>query len=164
MRPVADLRIAAEPPESAVARTLLDRYYDELAARFPGGPGEFEPGRIAAPATEFAPPRGTFLVARLDGRAVGCGAVRVLDAEHAEIKRMWVDPTARRLGVGRSLLGALEHAAAGLGARAVRLDTAAYLTEAIPLYASAGYREIPAYNDNPYAAHWLEKPLRGRSD
>ena len=64
-----------------------------------------------------------------------------------------------RLGIGRGLVGALESAAAGLGCRTVRLDTAAYLTEALALYQSLGYREIPAYNDNPYAAHWLEKRL-----
>jgi hypothetical protein len=58
------------------------------------------------------------------------------------------------------LLTALEAAAAELGCRTVRLDTAAYLTEALPLYQSAGYVEIAAYNDNPYAAHWLEKRLR----
>ena len=157
-----DLRIAPEPPDSTLARTLLGRYYEELAARFPGGPGEFAPARIriTAPTTEFTPPHGVFLVARLDAQAVGCGAVRTLDADNAEIKSMWVDSAARRLGVGRSLLVALESTAAALGCRSVRLDTAAYLTEALPLYKSAGYSEIPAYNDNPYAAHWLEKPLR----
>jgi GNAT superfamily N-acetyltransferase len=157
---VIDLRIAPEPPDSALARTLLGRYYEELAARFPDGPGEFEPARITAPKPEFTPPHGVFLVARLDGQGVGCGAVRVLDAGIAEIKSMWVDPAARRLGVGRSLLATLESTAAELGCRSVRLDTAAYLTEALPLYQSAGYSEIAAYNDNPYAAHWLEKPLR----
>ena len=111
--------------------------------------------------TEFAPPHGVFLVARLEGEAVGCGAIRALDADIAEIKRMWVDPAARRLGIGRSLLSALESAAAAeLGCRTVRLDTAAFLIEALPLYRSAGYSDIPAYNDNPYAEHWLEKRLR----
>ena len=154
-----DLRIAPEPPDSALAHTLLGRYYQELAARFPGGRAEFEPARITAPKPEFTPPHGAFLVAWLDERGVGCGAVRVLDAHNAEIKSMWVDPATRRLGVGRSLLAELESAAAELGCRAVRLDTAAYLTEALPLYRSAGYTDIPAYNDNPYAAYWLEKPL-----
>jgi len=157
---VTDLRITQEPADGTLAQALLDRYYGELAARFPGGPGRFDLARIAAPTTEFSPPNGAFMVAWLDGHAVGCGAVRTLDAEHAEIKRMWVDPSARRLGIGRALLAALENAAAELGCRAVRLDTAAYLTEALPLYQAAGYAEIPAYNDNSYSAHWLEKPLR----
>jgi ribosomal protein S18 acetylase RimI-like enzyme len=102
-------------------------------------------------------PHGRFLLARQDARAVGCGGVRRLSHDTAEIKRMWVDPAARGLGVGRSLLAALERGAVELGCRAVRLDTAASLTEALALYRSAGYAEIPSYNDNPYAAHWLEK-------
>ena len=130
------------------------------AARFPAGADVFELARIAVPTAEFSPPHGVFLVARLDGIAVGCGAIRALDADSAEIKRMWVDPSARRLGIGRRLLSALESAATELGCHNVRLDTAAYLTEALPLYRSAGYLDIPAYNDNPYAAHWLEKALR----
>lgn len=154
------LRITPEPSDSDHVAALLNRYFGELAARFPGGPDGFDLTRIAAPATDFSPPHGMFLVARLDGKSVGCGAVRALDAGSAEIKRMWVDPAARGLGIGRSLLRALESAAAELGCRTVRLDTAAYLTEALPLYRSAGYSDIPAYNDNPYSAHWLEKRLR----
>jgi GNAT superfamily N-acetyltransferase len=157
---VTDLCITPEPPESTLAGELLARYYGELAARFPDGPGGFDLARIAVPTTEFTPPNGVFLLARLDGQAVGCGALRTLEADNAEIKRMWVDPAVRGRGIGRSLLAALENAAAELGCRAVRLDTAAYLTEALPLYKSAGYAEIPAYNDNPYSAHWLEKRLR----
>jgi GNAT superfamily N-acetyltransferase len=160
MPAVTDLLITPEPPDSTLAAALLDRYFRELAARFPGGPGVFEPARIAVSPTEFTPPHGVFLIARLDGQAVGCGAVRTLDADVAEIKRMWVDSGVRGLGIGRRLLAALEGAAAELACRTVRLDTAAYLTEALPLYVSAGYAEIPAYNDNPYSAHWLEKRLR----
>jgi GNAT superfamily N-acetyltransferase len=156
---VTELRITPEPSDSELAGVLLDRYYDELAARFPEGPDVFDLARIAARAEEFGPPHGVFLVARRDGQAVGCGAVRMLDPDHAEIKRMWVDPAVRGLGIGRGLLSALETAAGQLGCHTVRLDTAAFLTEALPLYQSAGYAEIPAYNDNPYAAHWLEKPV-----
>jgi ribosomal protein S18 acetylase RimI-like enzyme len=136
---------------------MLERYYAELAARFPGG---FDPGdTTAARSAELCPPDGVLLVARADGAAVGCGAVRRLDADVAEIKRMWVDPVARGHGVARRLLAALEAAAAQLNCVTVRLDTAATLTEALALYRSAGYREIAPYNENPYAAHWLEKRL-----
>jgi GNAT superfamily N-acetyltransferase len=155
---MTDLRFAAERPDSELARALLDRYYGELDARFLGG---FEVERtIAAPPQELTPPHGAFLLAWLDGAAVGCGGVRRLDADTAEIKRMWVHPGARGRGIGRGLLLALEQAAAALGAHALRLDTAADLAEALSLYNAAGYREIAAYNDNPYAAHWLEKRLR----
>jgi GNAT superfamily N-acetyltransferase len=154
---VSELRITPEPADGALAVALLERYYAELDARFPGG---FSLERtVAAPADELTLPRGLFLVARLRGVAVGCGGVRALEADVAEIKRMWVDPAARGAGVGRGLLSALEAAAADLGARTVRLDTAASLTEALGLYRSAGYREIAAYNDNPYAARWLERTL-----
>ena len=156
---VSDLQITPEPPDSPLASALLGRYYDELAARFPDGPDRFDLALIAAPASELTPPNGLFLLARHGGDAVGCGAVRTLDADHAEIKRMWVDPAVRGRGIGRRLLAALESAAAGLGRRTVRLDTTAFLTEALSLYRSAGYTAIPAYNDNPYSAHWLEKPL-----
>ncbi len=149
--------MAPERPDSDLASRLLDRYFAELGVRFPEG---FDPGRtVAAPGAELVPPHGAFLVARLDGRPVGCGAVRRLDARTAEIKRMWIDPAARGRGVGRRLLAALEDVARSLGCATVRLDTSAHLTEAIALYRSAGYVEIPAYNDNVYAAHWLEKPL-----
>jgi GNAT superfamily N-acetyltransferase len=108
---------------------------------------------------ELVPPRGAFLVARLDGRAVGCGAVRKLDENTAEVKRMWIEPDVRGRGVGRRLLAALEEVAIELDCRVLRLDTSAHLTEALALYRSSGYHEIPAYNDNLYAEHWFEKHL-----
>ena len=152
---MAELRITPEHPESATAVALLDRYYRELELRFPGG---FDLARTsAAPTAELLAPHGRFLVARQGARAVGCGGVRRLSHDTAEIKRMWVDPAARGLGVVRSLLAALEQGAVELGCRAVRLDTAASLAEELALYRSADYAEIPSYNDNPYAAHWLEK-------
>jgi ribosomal protein S18 acetylase RimI-like enzyme len=80
--------------------------------------------------------------------------------EPTELKRMWVDPTARGLGVGRRLLNELESRAAASGSDVVRLDTNETLTEAIAMYRSAGYREIDAFNDEPYAHRWFEKRLR----
>jgi ribosomal protein S18 acetylase RimI-like enzyme len=73
---------------------------------------------------------------------------------------MWVAPRTRGLGVGRRLLGRLEDAAAESGAEAVRLETNRMLTEAIALYRSSGYVEVPAFNDEPFAHHWFEKRLR----
>jgi ribosomal protein S18 acetylase RimI-like enzyme len=157
---VHEVRIAAEPADSAVAAGLLDRYYTDLASRFPAGSDVFDGARVAAPLADLVPPRGTFLVAWIGGTPAGCGAVRSLGPAVAEIKRMWVDPLTRGRGVGRRLLQALERAAAAeLGAVTVRLDTAVQLDEALALYRSAGYAEIRPYNDNPYAAHWLEKRL-----
>jgi GNAT superfamily N-acetyltransferase len=149
--------VVREPPTSDLALGLLQRYYAELDSRFPSG-FEPEPGD-RRPEADLVPPDGAFLVARLDGRPVGCGGVRKLDGATAEIKRMWIDPTARGRGVGGRLLSALEDAARDLGCPVVRLDTSAHLTEAISLYRSRGYADIPAYNDNPYADRWFETRL-----
>ncbi len=72
---------------------------------------------------------------------------------------MWVAGSARGLGVGRRILTELEHRARRRGATVVRLETNRQLTEAIDLYRSAGYAEVPAFNDEPYAHHWFEKRL-----
>jgi ribosomal protein S18 acetylase RimI-like enzyme len=76
-----------------------------------------------------------------------------------EIKRMWVAPEARGLGVARRLLGALEERARKLGRTRVRLDTNRALTQAQSMYRKAGYRGIERFNDNPYADFWFEKDL-----
>ena len=78
----------------------------------------------------------------------------------AELKRMWVAPEYRGLGLGRRLLLELERHARRAGARAVRLETNRALKEAIQLYRRSGYREVTAFNDEPYAHHWFEKRLR----
>jgi ribosomal protein S18 acetylase RimI-like enzyme len=72
---------------------------------------------------------------------------------------VWVADAARGLGIGRRLLAELEACAAESGGRAVRLETNRALTEAIALYRSAGYVEVPAFNDEPFAHHWFEKTL-----
>ena len=153
----SSIEFTSADPRSADAERCLQRYYGELAARFPGG---FElRADDAPPAEEFAPPAGCMLVARLFGEPVACGGLRTLEAGVAEIKRMWVSPEVRGLGVGRRLLAELERAAHGLSLRTVRLDTNGSLAEALSLYRASGYREIPRYNDNPYAQHWFEKTL-----
>jgi ribosomal protein S18 acetylase RimI-like enzyme len=76
-----------------------------------------------------------------------------------ELKRMWVAPAVRGMGIGRSLLRELEEVARRRGLRALRLDTNESLSEALELYRSSGYREISRFNDNPYAHHWFEKVL-----
>jgi ribosomal protein S18 acetylase RimI-like enzyme len=92
---------------------------------------------------------------------VGCGALKFHGGEPAELKRMWVSPEARGLGLGGRLLRCLESAAADAGATVVRLETNGSLSEAIALYRKAGYSEVDAFNDEPYAHHWFEKRLAG---
>lgn len=149
-------------PRSAAAQTCLAEYFRELRQRFAGG---FEPDKsVSADPEELTPPAGYFLIATLDGRAVGCGALKVQSARVGEIKRMWVAPAARGIGIGRRILSALEEQALQAGLSVLRLDTNETLQEALNLYRRAGYREVPAFNENPYAHHWFEKKeLRTRA-
>ena len=144
-------------PASDDAQACLGAYYAELARRFPGG---FDPGRSLHPDThEFREPTGAFVLARLHGRAIGCGAVLFHDGAPAYIKRMWVDDAVRGMGVGRRILVALEQAARDHGAASVTLETNASLTEAIAMYRASGYVEVEPFNDEVYADHWFEKRL-----
>jgi DNA-binding MarR family transcriptional regulator/ribosomal protein S18 acetylase RimI-like enzyme len=156
--------VAAEDPASPDARWCIGQYFAELDRRFDAG---FDPARsIPADAAELVPPAGLLLVARLRGKAIGCGALKLHPGAPAELKRMWVDPSARGLGLGKRLLGELEARASAAGAKAVRLETNRALTEAIRLYRQSGFREVEHFNDEPYAHHWFEKrlaPARVRS-
>jgi GNAT superfamily N-acetyltransferase len=150
--------IEAADARSDEARALVASYVAEVAASFPGG---FNPdASVSADPEELTPPRGAFLVVRDDdATAIGCGGVKLLDAQTAEIKRMWLAPAARGRGLGRSLLAALEQAARDLGATEGRLDTNAQLESALALYRRHGWGEVSAYNDNAYATHWFAKSL-----
>ena len=108
---------------------------------------------------EVRPPAGEFFVAFLHGKAIGCGAVKHHRDRPAEIKRMWIAPDARGLGLGRRLLERLEACALAGGARLARIETSAVLVEALSLYRSTGWAEVPAFNDEPFADHWFEKAL-----
>ena len=94
-----------------------------------------------------------------DEIAVGCGGLKRINDTTGEIKRMWVHPDWRGLGLGRRLLAELEAAAERMGYARVVLDTNETLTEAIALYDRAGYYSIERYNDNPYAQRWFAKEL-----
>src|SRR5215207_2242408 len=133
------------------------RYAKELDARFAAG---FDAGiSISANPEELTPPAGYCVVARLRGLPIGCGALKLHGAEPAELKRMWVDPTSRGLGVGRRLLESLEALARENGVRVLHLETNRALKEAIELYRRAGFAEVAPFNDEPYAHHWFEKAL-----
>jgi DNA-binding MarR family transcriptional regulator/GNAT superfamily N-acetyltransferase len=151
------VEITIQDPTSSDAQYCLRSYFAELDFRFDGG---FDPGAsIQVAAAELVEPAGLFLVAQIRGEPAGCGALKLHGGEPAELKRMWVAASARGLGVGRRILAELEQHARQRGATAARLETNRTLTEAIGLYLSAGYVEIPAFNDEPYAHHWFEKHL-----
>jgi GNAT superfamily N-acetyltransferase len=118
------------------------------------------PGMPSATPADFAPPGGVCLVGFTPyGTPLAVGAVKRLDDEVGEIKRMYVAPAGRSRGVARLLLEALEEAARGLGYSRARLDTGPRQPHARALYLSAGYREIPDYNGNVEADFWGEKVL-----
>ncbi len=144
-------------PADPNAQFCLHEYFAELGRRFDTG---FDPASsIPATVDELRLPAGLFLVATVRSDPVGCGALKFHDGEPTELKRMWVAESARGLGIGRRLLTELERRAAAQGSSVVRLETNKSLHEAIDLYRSAGYREIEAFNAEPYAHHWFEKRL-----
>jgi GNAT superfamily N-acetyltransferase len=145
--------IAPADPGSADARWCLSHYFADLAARF-----DFDPARTLPTA-----PGDLFLLARFGGQPAGCGVLKALDERTGEILRMWVDRPHRGLGIAGRLLEALETAAAQRGHERVCLYTNRSLDEAKALYRARGYREIPRYNDDPFADHWFEKRLSSSS-
>jgi ribosomal protein S18 acetylase RimI-like enzyme len=151
------VEIAPIDPAHPHAQHCLSAYFAELNRRFETG---FDPTLgISATEDELRLPAGLLLVATRDGKPIGCGALKFHGSEPTELKRMWVDESARGLGLGKHLLAELERHAAEHGARIVRLETNRSLVEAISLYRSAGYLEVPRFNDEPYAHHWFEKRL-----
>ena len=143
-------------PASSEVRQCLERYVAELVERFDEG---FDPDSMATDAADLTPPQGAFLVARLDGEPVACGAVRTWSAGVAELKRMWVAREARGSGLGSRMLEALEREAAALGLGTVRLETNLALEEAQAMYRAHGYEEIEPFSGDPYADLGFERDL-----
>ena len=151
--------IGVEDPRHPDVIHCFARYADELDVRFAGG---FDVGMsLSANPEELTPPAGYCVVARLRGLSlpIGGGALKLHDSAPAELKRMWVDPSWRGLGVGRRLLESLEALARENGARVLHLETNRTLKEAIELYRRAGFSEVAPFNEEPYAHHWFEKAL-----
>ena len=150
-------KIGVEDPDSADAKWCVTQYFAELNDRFEKG---FDAGKsLPAEGAELRPPRGAFVIARLDGRPVGCGAFKTIEPGVASIKRMWVSRDVRGTGIGRRILEALEKEAEGMGIKLLRLETNRTLREAQALYHSSGYLEVASFNDDPYADHWFEKRI-----
>jgi putative acetyltransferase len=137
------ITIATEPFDSADAQRLIAALDEHLSSRYPPeqrfGPN-LKPEQIAAGL-------GTFVVARLDGRPVGCGALRKLDKTTAEVKRMYVEPDVRGRGVANDILDHLEDVAHGLGVHRLVLETGIYQAEAIALYRRAGFGPIRCWGE-----------------
>ena len=138
-----DLTLAAEPFNSTDAQRLIAALDQELARRY-------------RPEQRFGPNlkrehleegRGVFLVARVERRAIGCGALRRLDDATGEVKRMYVDPDLRGQGVGARILGELEASAAAMGFRRLVLETGVHQAEAIAVYRRTGFNPIPCWGE-----------------
>lgn len=138
-----DVVIAAEPFESGDAQRLISELDHGLAQLYTPDQ-RFGPNFKAA---QIADGRGTFLVARLDGRAVGCGAIRLLDDTTAEVKRMYVEPELRGRSIGRAVLDALERKARDLGVRRLVLETGIHQHSAIALYLRAGFEQCDCWGE-----------------
>jgi putative acetyltransferase len=125
---------------------LIEAYFDEAG-------WEREVNGLPGP---YAPPDGALLIAREAEVALGCVALKRLDEESCEMKRMFVAPMARGGGAGRALADAVLARARAVGYRRMYLDTSIRQTEAITLYRSLGFEEVPAYYDVPDAMDgWL---------
>jgi DNA-binding MarR family transcriptional regulator len=143
-------------PRHRDARFCLQTYYDEIAVRFLVG---YDPAVSPVADAEMIRPAGLLLIASLHGEPVGCGALIFCPDAVGLVKRMWVAPAVRGLGLGRRLLYELEDRARAEAVRLMRLETRDELPEAIRMYETSGYREVEPFNDEPYAHHWFEKPL-----
>ncbi|MCU1488329.1 MAG: GCN5-related N-acetyltransferase [Actinomycetia bacterium] len=144
---------AGSPPAADLIEAMVQEMDDLYGSRIDVD------GMPSATPADFARPKGTFLVGHLDGVPVTGGGVKTLEPGLGEIKRMYVAPEARGQGIARTLLTALEDAARRLGHDRVRLDTGPDQPHAKALYETAGYVEIPNYNDNPKATYFAEKQL-----
>jgi putative acetyltransferase len=137
---------AVRPGELDAARELFREYADWLGVDlcFQGFDEELAtlPGR-------YAPPDGRLLLARDGAAAVGCMGLRRVDAATGEVKRLYIRPEARGRGLGGELARRVIVAARGIGYLRLVLDTLEPMAEARRLYASLGFREIPAYYVNP---------------
>lgn len=152
---MAEISIAPEPADSIAVRWCFEQYAEELGRVF-----GYELDRsLPLSVEDLVPPRGLVLIARVGGDAVGCGAIKLAEPGCGEIKRMWVTDRLRGHGVGGRLLEALERVAAEAGKTTTRLETNRHLATAIAMYRRHGYREVPAFNEEPFGDHWFEKDI-----
>jgi putative acetyltransferase len=136
------ISVATADPRGAEASRLIAELSAELDCRYPE---LINNSHLVVDISDFTLPRSGFVVAHLDGQPVGCGALRFLDEDTGEIKRMYVAPAARGQGVGRAILVEIERLAGQFGYRALRLETGVHQPEAIALYTKLGFRPIPCF-------------------
>jgi GNAT superfamily N-acetyltransferase len=154
--------VTVAPPGSPEARAVLTAYFHDIVSRHhrrAAAPGEVSAAMAAEPSADLCPPHGLFLLARRDDAVIGCAGLRLLPARTGEVTRLFVVPGARRHGVGKQLLSAVEDAARQHAVSRLRLDTRSELAEARQLYTTNGYQEVAPFNDGRFADHWYAKIL-----
>jgi GNAT superfamily N-acetyltransferase len=152
-----DITLIDTDPTAPEAELCLRAYYDLLLEKIPA----LTPDMLTLPlpdADSYCAPKGAFLIAMQGATPLGCVSLRPLDLHTAEVKRLWVAPAARGMGLARRLMTALESRAQGLGYSTLKLDSNSVLAPAIALYRATGWVDCPAYTGFP-ADIWLEKPL-----
>ena len=155
------LQTPSTPEDLDAVRRIFLAYAQSLSVDL--GFQDFEAELQSLPG-DYAPPRGALLLARVDGQVAGCCALRPLDnvdyANASEMKRLFVDPAFRRLGLGRLLAEAILDAARLADYSCVLLDTLSEMETARALYEDLGFAEVPPYYHNPHAgAHYLKVDL-----
>ncbi|MCJ0892502.1 GNAT family N-acetyltransferase [Rhodococcus sp. ARC_M5] len=149
-------------PASEPASEILFRYYVDVVGRFHGreaSDDEVLRALIDEPSDDLTGDSGLLVVAYLGSELVGCGGIRFVSDDTAELTRLFVDASARGSGVGASIVEFLEGFVQQSHRTCIRLDTRADLVEARRLYAKLGYQEVPAFNNEPFAEVWFEKSL-----
>lgn len=158
----APATFAVVNPSSEPASDILFRYYTDVVGRFHGRQASREEVRAAMldePSDDLVGETGLFAVAYLESEAVGCGGLRFVSDEVAELTRVFVDTRARGSGIGASIVEFLEGFAQQSHRTTIRLDTRSDLVEARLMYSRLGYRDVSAFNSDPYAQVWLAKQL-----
>jgi GNAT superfamily N-acetyltransferase len=151
-----DVTVSVERADAEVSLALQEAFFVDIASRYPGWtPASSQDVKPA----DLAPPNGIWLVAYLDRRAVGCGGLQRLDADTGEVRRLFLDESARGRGIGGRLLEELENHARRLGYKRVRLTTGDGQADALRLFQTAEYREIAPFTDGVFTRHWMEKRL-----
>ena len=148
------VEICVVPYDHLDAVAMIDEVQREYVIRY-GGPDD-----TPVDPAEFAPPLGLFLVGYIDGAPVCCGGWRAYEDGTVEIKRMYVTPAARGRGLARAMLAELELTAKRAGHRRLVLETGQKQPEAIALYRSAGYTDVPEFG---YYAGWPLSVHLGKS-
>jgi len=152
------IEVGAVAPDHPLLAWCFQEYYAELAERFEGG-FDREQYLALAPDSEFVPPFGYALLATLDGRAIGCAALKLKLHNRGEIKRVWTARSVRGLGVGRRMMLEIESLAIRTGLTELILGTNKSLDEAKALYSALGYEEVAPFDDDPFTHVWFAKKL-----